>query len=108
MVAGHILDAVDVLHSRVRGKKRSGNREMSHNFVMHDKLKPWVKWAFWFTNVPYWIICGLALYQSLPAKALQHPVAGASGRTAAAICSTRYASGSSRSRPARSTARNST
>ena len=75
MVAGHILDAVDVLHSRVRGKKRSGNREMSHNFVMHDKLKPWVKWAFWFTNVPYWIICGLALYQSLPAKALQHPVA---------------------------------
>jgi len=44
MVAGHILDAVDVLHSKVRGKARSGNREMPHNFVMCDKLRPWVKW----------------------------------------------------------------
>lgn len=74
MVAGHILDAVDVLHSKVRGKARSGNREMPHNFVMCDKLRPWVKWAFWLTNVPYIYICGLALVESLPAKAMQHPV----------------------------------
>ena len=77
MVAGHILEAVDVLHHKLlRGRDPRHRRRpaVPPSAVMCHQLPPWVKWAFWWTNAPYWVIAWTLMWRSLPPHALQHPV----------------------------------
>ena len=57
MVAGYIIDGLATLHARARGGAgaKSRNPEISHNFVLCHRLSSRVKWAFWYSNVPYWV-----------------------------------------------------
>jgi hypothetical protein len=76
MVAGYIIDGVVLLHARWRGggaggKRGAGersslleNKENPHNFVLCHRLSSRVKWAFWWSNAPYWIICAMVAKQS--------------------------------------------
>ena len=72
MVAGHIIDALVDVHARVRGvrgaadEKGVRNRESGHNFVLCHRLSSKVKWAFWWTNAPYWMLCAWLTGRSWP------------------------------------------
>lgn len=73
MVAGYIIDGCVLLYSRWFGgsvKKgepvTNGFREMSHNFVLCHRLSSRVKWAFWWSNAPYWILCVLVARRTWP------------------------------------------
>ena len=75
MVAGYIIDGCVDLYGTLRGgrSKRSefvnGPREGPHNFVLCHRLSSRVKWAFWWSNAPYFALCVFVAQQTWPRSA---------------------------------------